>query len=258
MKPLHLYLTAAKIFTDYCLIVFSFTLAYFLRVGFYFSSEFLFFEYLYPALFTAPLWLIIMYYARGYEVELRSKSFRHFERVVFVCLVGIAFYIITYFFLRKLVFSRLMIAMVLALSILFVYFNHLFFFYLAKRFYTKGIGTFPTLIIGTTREAEKLIKKLKIEQSIHQPVAILDGYGTTLTAIAQVPIVGKMNKLAETVQKYHIEQIIQTDNLEQTINIISFANQHHLKYAMLPTLLGVYGQTSKVEEVEGIPVVRVE
>ncbi len=227
-------------------------------VDFILSSKFSFMDYILPALYTSPLWLVVMYFANGYKVELQVKSFRHLQRIIFVCLVGIAIYIVTFFFLRMELFSRLIFVMIFMFSVLLIFNSHIVINTIAKHFYKRGIGTFPTLIIGTTREAQKLIGLLKENNSIHQPVAILDGYGTKLKEISDVPVLGKLNIFEDTIKKHKIEQIIQTDNLEQTINILNFALQNNLKYAMLPTLLGVHGKGSKVEEVEGVPVVRVE
>lgn len=258
MKPLHLRLIIAKVATDYFAIMTSFILAYFIRVGFIFSNDFPFGEYILPAVYTAPFWLLVMHYARGYKIELRAVSYRHFQRIVFVSLVGTAFFLVSFFFQQKVLFSRLIILLIASLSIVLLFISHYFHDRLARFFYARGKGTYPTLVIGTSREAQKLIKHLKKSRSVHQPVAILDGYGTKLEEIAQVPVLGKLNILEEIIQKYNIEEVLQTDNLEQTINIVNFATQNKLKYAMLPTLLGVYNHASKVEELDGLPVVRVE
>lgn len=233
-------------------------LAYFLRVGFVFSTEFPFQEYFYPAVPIGVLWVFVLYYARAYKTEQNIRSFRHFERIGFACLVGMAAYVITFFFLRKFLFSRAIILMVFVLSTLFIYVSHYIYSLIARSYYKKGIGVYRTLIVGANREAEKLVKKLKQQGSVYMPVAMLDAYGSKLKEVSGVPMKGKLNKFEEVIKEDSIDYIIQTDNLEQTINIMNYALQNNIKYALLPSLLGAYHKKQFVEEIEGVPVLRVE
>jgi len=268
MKPLHKYITGSKIITDFICITISFLIAYFLRVAdyssifpytnFYISSLFPLDDFIYPALITLPVWIIGMYFVHGYKIEANVRNWNHFVKIIFIVMMGLATYLVTFFFLQKTLFSRLIVLLIFVFSSSLLYLNHFIFDKIAKHYFGKGQGTWKTLIIGTTREAQKLVELLKKDQSIHEPIAILDGYGTKLKEIAGVPILGKLNIFEETVKNYNIEQIIQTDNLEQTINIINFSLKNNIKYAMLPTLLGVHGNESTVEEIEGLPVVRVK
>lgn len=272
MKSFNRVLQLSKVSTDYLLILFSFILAYFVRLGFssaadfpfftfegfYFSSDFPFWHYFLPAIPAALLWVFILYYARAYKIEQNVRNFRHVERVVFASMVGIAAYLLTFIFLRKEVFSRLMIVYLLVLSSFFIWLNHYLYSVLARRYYKQGIGVYRTLIIGTNREAQTLVEQLKSRSSLHMPVAILDGYGSKLKDIAGVEVMGKLNKFEDTVREQKIDQIIQTDNLEQTINIMNFALKNKIKYALLPSLFGAYRKKQSVEELEGVPVLRIE
>lgn len=257
MKRFHLYLISAQVIIDYLVILLSFTLAYFLRVGNILSTDFPFSEYFVPIVFVAPFWLIVMYFSRCYRLERRVDTYLYFQRLVFVVLVGLSMYAITFFFLRKFIFSRLILAYIFVIATVALYMSHYAFSHIAKRFYRKGVGSYPTLVIGTNREASKLVTKLINEHSIHKPVAILDGYGSKVEEIAGVPVLGKLNKLETVVEDHKIEQIIQADNLEQSINLINYALQNDLKYAMLPSLLGVYKKGHKVE-MEGVDMIRVD
>lgn len=265
-------LQVSKITADYILILCSFVLAYFMRLsfeaadsfpyfqfqGFYLSSDFPFWHYFLPALPAGLLWIFILFYARAYKTEQNVRNFRHLERVIFAALVGMAAYLLTFIFLRKEVFSRLMIVYIFLFSATLIWLNHFLFSILARHYYKKGIGVRRTLIIGSNREAQKLVQQLKAQSSYHMPVAILDGYGSKLKEIAGVPVLGKLDQFEDTVNKQQIQQIIQTDNLEQTINIMNYALQNKIKYALLPSLFGAYHKNQYVEELEGIPVLRIE
>lgn len=273
-KKFSLILIVSKITLDYLVILASFIFAYVIRINIdvnkggellsfsekfplLVSTDFSFAEYFLPIVFIAILWIVVMYYARCYRLGQQVNTLRYFERIVFVVLVGVAAYAIAFFFLERFIFSRLIFVFLLLLSSGFLYLGHYLHSLVAKHFYKKGVGTYKTLIIGTNREAKKLIAHLKDESSIHEPVAILDGYGSKDKEIMGVPVLGKLNKLEDTVEKYSIEQIIQADNLEQTINLINFSLNHNLKYAMLPSLLGVYKKGYKLE-MEGMDMIRVE
>lgn len=258
MKPFNLTLRILKIVSDYLLILASFAFAYFLRVGAMVSTEFPFWDYFMPAVWIGVPWLFVMYFARAYSLEQNVRNFRHFQRIVFANLVGISAYIITFFFLRKFLFSRLMIVYIFMFSIFLIWLCHYIYSCIERYYYAKGVGVYRTLIIGTNREAERLIELLKKESSIHMPVAVLDAHGTKNNAIAGVPVKGKLNKFENVIEEDRIEQIIQTDNLEQVINIMNYALKHNIRYALLPSLLGAYRKRQYIDELEGVPVVRIE
>ena len=251
-------LKIGQILLDAFYIFIAFALAYVIRIGSFQSSDFPFWPYISISFSVTIAWIGFLIFARVYTFDQNPKTFRHFQRIVFGGIVGISAFSLTFFFTQKVFFSRLILVYLFLFATFFLVLNHLFFHWISKELHKKGIGVARTLIIGTNRRAIELIHHLITNGSYHHPVAILDGYGSKQKEIKNVPVLGKLDVLEKVVEENNIDQIIQTDNIEHTINLIQFSKQKNLRYAMLPSLLGMFEGTEKVARIEGIPIVRVE
>lgn len=238
---------------DFIFVMFSFCLAYFLRVGFVFSTDFPFNQFLPVALVASALTVVFAFLIKTYKEDQRVLSWHHFLRTGFSSILQTALFALIFYFFYQSLFSRLMLVYIVLLSLFFVYLGHYGFDYLMRTLYAKGMGgVVRTLLIGTNREAQKLIQFLQNNRSRYKIIAILDGYGSSLKEIEGVPIKGKLNKLEEVVKAEKIEQIIQVDNIEQVMNLLAFAQQNQLKYILVPSVLGVYHKQLQTVSIDDI------
>jgi FlaA1/EpsC-like NDP-sugar epimerase len=111
--------------------------------------------------------------------------------------------------------------------------------------------TYPTLIIGTTREAVNLIGQLQKNHSPLTPVSILDGRGSKEKEIHGVPVEGKLNKLEETIAKHDITHLIQCDEPEQVLNLLSACRNRGISYIILPSVFGIIEGDERIDIIEG-------
>ena len=114
---------------------------------------------------------------------------------------------------------------------------------------------FPTLIIGVTRESKRLIESLVKKRNPLHPVAILDGRGFAGAEVEGVPVLGKLNKLEEVLEKKEITHLIQCSDLEQSLNLLSACRNKKITYIMLPSVLGIVDRDEHVDSLEGMPVI---
>lgn len=240
-----------QIAVDAILILAAFALAYFLRIGFFFSNDFPFDRYAQIALITMPITLGFAFFARAYKMSQRILSLRHLQRIGFVALMNVAVFMVLYYFTYRLFFSRLILIYIGALTFLFVYTWHVVFRWILQEMSRREVGVYRALIIGANRPAEEVIRMLVTEKSHIRPVAIIDAVGSHRTMIAGVPVMGKMNLFEKTIADFAIDHIIQTDHLEQSVNIMNYALDNDITYAMPPNLLGVFQGEHKIEEIEG-------
>ena len=152
---------------------------------------------------------------RTFALLRSQRSPRTFAYIVFAGVGGAALFCLVYYFLFGAFFSRALLATALVLSIACTWIWHLAFGFLARNAMRGARATYPTLIIGATREAAALIKSLQEKKNPLKPVAILDGKGSKETTIEGVPVMGKLNKLEETLEKEGITHLIQCSDLEQ-------------------------------------------
>jgi len=257
MKKELINLKILQIVVDALLILAAFALAYFLRIGFYFSTEFSFDSYFTVALLTLPFTILFMFFIRAYKLSQQVWSLRHIQRLTFVALENVFLFMIIYFFTYREFFSRAILVLIFILTLAFTFIWHNVFRWILKKASSKEIGVYRALIIGTNRPAEAIIKLLITEKSHIKPVAAINAHGGSKTMISGVPVVGKMNLFEKTIADHDIDIIIQVDHLEQSLNIINYALANNLKYLMPPELLGIFQGHQIIDEVEGLPFLKV-
>jgi len=257
MKKELIRLKVLQMVIDVLLILTAFALAYFLRIGFYFSTEFPFNQYMTIALVTTPITVLFMFFARTYKLTQQIVSWRHFQRIGFVSVVNVAVFMVLYYFTYRNFFSRLILVYIFFLTLFLVYGWHVVFRKIMQLHSRREIGVYRALIIGSNRPAQDFIRMMIENQSHIKPVAVIDAYGSSQKSIHGVPVVGKMNLFEKTIADHDIDIIVQADSLEQTLNIINYALQNNIKYIIPPELLGVFQGHQTLEEIEGQPYLKI-
>lgn len=241
--------------TDLLMFVGSYALAYFLKIGFFLSTDFPFGRYMVIVLLiVAPLWLATLLVTRTFSLMRRQASLRTGMYIAYAGVMGAALFALTYFFLYGLFFSRMLLALALIFSVVFTWFWHLIIGGLSRVIMRRDPAVYPALIVGATREAGDLIHSLAQSQSPLKPVAILDGRGALQKDLHGVPVLGKLDKLEETLTKNHITHLIQCSDLEQSINLLSACRNLGITYMLLPSVLGIIERDERIETLEGRPV----
>lgn len=257
MKKQLIYLKILQIVVDAILILAAFALAYFLRIGFYFSTEFPFQDYFLVAAITMPFTLLFMFFIRAYKLSQQIISWRHIQRLTLVAIENVFMFMILYYFTFREFFSRLILIYLFLLTLAFTYTWHVVFRWILKKASSKEIGVYRALIIGTNRPAEAIVRMLITEKSYIKPVAAINAHGGSKKMMHGIPVVGKMNLFEKTIAAHDIDIIIQVDHLEQSLNIINYALANNIRYLMPPELLGIFQGHQIIEEVEGMPFLKV-
>ena len=253
-----LILTLLWLLTDALVFIGSYSLAYFVKVGWIFSSDLPFQTYISAVLMTVPGWLFVMITMRNYGLSRVQRSPRNFLYIAYACAIGMAGFTLAFYFLKATLFSRLLLLIAGVLSSIAIFFWHIVFDRIQRVALRAGSPTYPLLVIGTNKEAQNLVEKLQKAKSPITPVAILDGRGSSMSAIAGVPVLGKLNKLEEVIKEKKITHLVQCDQLEHSINLLSLCREHGITYMLLPFVLGVIEDHVPMEALEGKQVVTVE
>lgn len=239
------------ILTDLILFVGAYALAYFLRVGLIISTDFPLNLYLQTALIIAPVWILVMMQLGVFRLLRVQSDLKNLSYIFFSCILASALFTLTYYFLYTAFFSRLLLIYAGALSVILTTVWHLAFDQWQRRILRKNPPAYPVLLVGITREAEKLIALLEEKQSPLRPVAILDAHGTSQAEIQGIPVLGKLNKLEDVIKDKRPTHLIHCSNLEHTINLMSVCRQHGMTYLLLPSVLGVVGGREEIISLEG-------
>lgn len=247
-------LLALWIVTDILLFLGSYALAYFARVGWYFSSTFPFDRYMTVALLVVPVLLAILVGTRTFALMRNQLSLRAFSYVLYGNVVALSLFTLAYFFVYGLFFSRLLLVEAFAFSTIALWLWHVAMDRVRRMALRRSPPAFPTLIIGATREAGNIIRMLSAQKSPLVPVGILDSAGSKEKHLHDVPVIGKLDKLEQTLDGKGITHLIQTSDLEHTINLLSACRKKGITYILLPSVLGIVERDERVESLEGRPV----
>ena len=250
-------LLACWIITDAILFIGAYTAAYFLRVGLILSTDFPLDLYLRTTLAVAPLWLATLTALGVFELTTVQSSRRNILCLFAGAVVGLAFFALAYYFTNHLFFSRRLLVYSGVLSFAMPLVWHLAFDQWQRKILRRNPPAYPVLVIGLNREAERFIKLLEEKQSPFRPAGILVPQGSSVQEVAGVPVLGKLNKLEETIRSLKPTHLVQCSNLEHTINLMSVCRQHGMTYMLLPSVLGVVGAAEAVETIEGQQVLAV-
>jgi FlaA1/EpsC-like NDP-sugar epimerase len=247
-------LVALWLISDLLLFLGSYALAYFIRVGWVLSTDFPFSDFFTAVLLVSPVWLFTLIGTRTFALMRKQSSKRTIAYIGYAGVVASAVFSLAYYFLYGAFFSRGLLLLALVFSIAGTWIWHLCFGLIMRRLMRRNPPAYPTLIVGATREAASLLQSMRKNESPLTPVAILDGRGVKETEIEGIPVVGKLNKLEETIATYKISHLIQCSDLEQSINLLSACRSHGISYMLLPSVLGIVERDERIESLEGRPV----
>jgi FlaA1/EpsC-like NDP-sugar epimerase len=240
--------------SDSALFVGAFALAYFLRVGWVLSTDFPFDRFIVTALAVAPLWLLTLVATRTFSLMRAQRSLRTGMYIVYASVVATALFVLGYYFLYGLFFSRLLLLYAFGGTAALTWGWHIVFDRLQRGLLRRSPPAYPTLIVGATREARALIATLRDRRSPLTPVAILDGRGTSEQEIEGVPVRGKLNKIEDVLESERITHLIQCSDLEQSLNLLSACRNRRITYLLLPSVLGIVERDERIDALEGRPV----
>lgn len=250
----HQALVALWLGSDAALFVGTYAMAYVLRVGWILSTDFPLERLLVIATGIAPFWLLILIAFGVFHPLRNQRTLITFSHITTATLLGVALFTLGYYFRFTAFFSRLLLIEAFFLSSIATWAWHIAMQKFVRHILRSPPPSFPTLIIGATREAARLISTLERKQSPLTPVGILDSRNVREAHIAGVPVLGKLNMLDTILTEKHITHLIQCSDVEHTINILGACRARGITYMLLPSVLGIVERDERIESLEGFPV----
>ncbi len=245
-----IFLLFTWIITDILLFLGAYAAAYFLRVGFVLSTDFPLNLYMQSACMISPIWILLLIQLGVFKLTRVQASIKNLSYLLFASIFASALFTLTYYFLYANFFSRLLLVYAGSFSFIFSTIWHISFDQWQRKVLRKNPPTYPVLIIGTNREAERIIALLEERQAVLKPIGILDAQGSSLKQLRNIPVLGKLNVLEKMIKEKKPTHLIQCSNLEHTINIQSACKQLGVTYLLSPS---VVGRGDEIETIEGQP-----
>jgi len=263
MSRAWIYLRIIHIITDLLGLYAAFLLSYFVRVGWIFSTDFPFSIFAWLSAGATIIWSSFLLLAKYYRIPPRSGGRAWFDISLAGLggVVAVGMLIVTYFFPREIIFSRLIGVYIFVFGFAWLLVTQFLFRSLLALLKKKEKMVYRTLIIGANRITEKLITS--IEKNAYAPyrvVGVIDPYGLYQSSIfnyqssmgkSGVPVIGKLDKLETVCAKEKITAIIQCDAFEHTLNLISLCDEKGIKFQFVPALRGIFEENLRIREVAG-------
>ncbi len=241
------------IVVDFFLLLLAFSLAYFVRVGWIFSTDFDFITYFFSSLVAVIAWIGFLVFAKYYRIPPRSGKRIIYDYALLLCggIIASSFLIIVYFFNQELFFSRLINVYIILFGIVFLFSSQWLFRLFLKWQKQQNRYIYQTVIVGANRVAEKLIKAINDNPyAPYKILGVIDPYGLYKT-IDGSEILGKLDKINDVIEKKSVNCLIQVDAFEHTINLISLCEEKNIKFQFDPALRGIYEENLRIREIAG-------
>ncbi|MDI6807536.1 MAG: undecaprenyl-phosphate glucose phosphotransferase [Candidatus Eisenbacteria bacterium] len=247
--------------SDFASILISFCLAYSLRFGWPLSKIFpvakgvpSFTLYFLTAVFLGVLWPVIFRTFGLYSVRRSLAIGQEISSILLAVTSCMILSLALSFFVRDLSYSRLVIGVAWALSMLFVT--------LGRRVVGKFVGilwrgaSFGVAVVGATEVGLRLVSRLRESPPPGFKLAgvILEDEGTQVPE--DVPILGSLKDIGEIVSKNDIQTLWFSLPLSKHSEIpVLMENTSHrdLDFEFVPDLVELMSRRSRVTEIDGIP-----
>ncbi|NCP67599.1 hypothetical protein GW756_05000 [bacterium] len=243
----------AHIIFDIVLVYFAFLMAYFIRVNWVFSTDFNFFLFAAMAAVGSVVWVAFLAFARYYRVPPRSGGKEWYDLALLLLggVVANGMLIVIYFFPQEILFSRLISVYAFVFGSAALLFTQVAFKLFMARVKKSDRKVYRLLIVGANNVSENFIKQLeKSPYALYKVVGVIDPYGLK-KEIAGSKVLGKLDKLELICEQEKVSAILQCDAFEQTLNLISFCEQHDIKFQFDPALRGIFEKNLRIREVAG-------
>lgn len=226
----------------------SFVLAYFLRVGFIFSTDVVFEPYALVSFFASGIWVLVLMLTRYYTIPPMGPR----KSLLVIALGGACatgFLLAAYFFNVGGFFSRLMNLYAFGFGVVALLITDGLFRAYAKKIKASKKYTHKTLIIGANRIAERIIQRVNKDPfAAYEFVGVLAPYGLHKN-IKGSKVLGKLNMFEDICKNEGVTAVIQCDGFEHTISIISYCDENNIQFQFVPSLRGIFEENLRIRRV---------
>jgi exopolysaccharide biosynthesis polyprenyl glycosylphosphotransferase len=209
--------------------------------------------YLYALIFVSAVWVFI-FSVFGHYTKRPPSAFDRFYETARGVTAGTLLILATTFFYRGDSFSRLVLGLAWAISIILIWIIREAIYRIEKWYLKKGIVSKRAIFVGDGQRGFELFKKLKA-----QPAWGIVPVGFVCDNEISMPRLGNISDLDQVVKSSAIELVV--FNLSQNgqdfiVDYVMKSDNLRLEYMLSPDIIGLMTFNSEAGQIEGIPVLR--
>jgi exopolysaccharide biosynthesis polyprenyl glycosylphosphotransferase len=260
-----------NIISDSAAIFFSFVLAYYIRFHFVTFINLVPFQgeippisgYIMLVIFILPVWLIIFQSRKMFRPKRIVFIFDEFFLIIRLVTFGIIFSFGLIFFYREFPYSRVVLIIAWALSIIFITIGRYIILKYEKTLYNKGKGLKDTVIIGNNQTAYDVYEKLsRHKYAGFNIIGYVDEKGNNQNNYMPSDLrIGTYNDLIEIIPKKNIETVlvaIPSNEHDKLYELLKASEGENVEFLLVPDFLEVITSSVRVQEIDGIPFLKIK
>lgn len=247
MKKAELFFTVILIPIDLIMVVLAVILSYKFRLLYGVVPTIYvepFNEYFRYFIFTLPVWFLVFWINGLYSIAERKSAVNEFGKIV-VAISAVIALVMAYIFLSRIFFfSRLIVAVVWALSIVMVALGRFFARFVQRFLYRYKIGVHRVIILGHNSMTKPIVNEIRKNHKLgYEIVKVIDRDG--------------IEKLDTIIANNPCDEIMITDAglaENETAQVLEFCRANGLGFKMTPSLFLVRSSHISMHSLAGVPI----
>lgn len=214
--------------------------------------------YLKVFLLIIPVWILIFAISGLYRLSSLRGRLGEVGRIFVAISGGAMFVILVDFFSKKPLFPAKAVAIYgYGISFVLVVIGRQIMRMLQRSLFRYGVGLHRVVLIGSGEIAARLAQEIQATKG-YLLVGALDTAKNASKRLPGVQIFSSFEVMLKMVQRSDIDEIIQADSAlepEEVMEVVAYANNHHLIFKFVPNQFGIMATHSSIGDMAGLPVV---
>jgi exopolysaccharide biosynthesis polyprenyl glycosylphosphotransferase len=219
--------------------------------------------YIYGSIVVIPVWLFLFNRRTLYSARRTVAISDEFFAIVRVVTIGMLVVMSAAFFYRAFSYSRIVFAILWAISILLIALGRFVVLGYEKHRYRKGLGLRRAVIIGSNDTANRIQENLLCRHELGYQVV---GYFADSKASAQTPLastvhLGALVEAASFIKREKVEHVLIALTYKehpQMYEIVEACEGFNVEFMMVPDLLELMTSRVRIQELAGIPFLKIK
>jgi Undecaprenyl-phosphate glucose phosphotransferase len=207
-----------------------------------------------------PLWFVL-FRARGlYEAQRTSSLWREVSQVVAATAIGVGILVVATFFFRSYFYSRAVVLLFFALSLVSVCSARLALRGVLRVLRRRGYNLRYALVVGGGELAGQVIERIHAhrEAGLRVVGVLSDDPGRPGRSVVGVPVLAGTEQIKQVLQRHKVQQVLialPKEDAHRLEKILADLDDETVSIRLVPDLLHVLTLRSSVEDLDGLPMI---
>jgi Undecaprenyl-phosphate glucose phosphotransferase len=217
--------------------------------------------YLFFALVTIPIWIIVFQASKMYRLNRNVFIFDEFFVIIKCVTISMLLSIGVIFFFRDFPYSRIVFLILWIVSIFLITVCRYFLLKFEKSLYNRNIGVKIVAVLGDNEMANNIYEKFSKDKFagfnivgyISKNKSVVDQQGKRY--------LGDYNSINDIIEEHNLEKILISLGYEESEDlyaIMSKCEGINIEFLSIPHYFGIITNKLKVEEIDGIPFMKLK